>query len=425
MRRRNCPARCRSCRRPGPARPWRRARGRPAIAAPGAGASGVSRRPTAAAGGGGRRRGAGAAGPAATPRTRAAASSVRVRASSWSTPVGVSRCSRWLHPADQRAHRRIARTEGSSPGSVPRRRGGGAPPGASPAAREHPAATRPVSYAQITAWTRSRSPSLVSTLLTWVFTVCSLTTSAAAISALDRPRASSSSVSRSRAVSTSSRGRAGGAAGPRRRRGVLRDQPPGHRRREQRVARRDHPYGVHQVVPAHVLEQEPARPRVQRVVHVVVRVERGQHDRPAARSPRRSSGRPRCRPYRHPDVEQHHVGRVPPDRLDRLPRRRPPRRPPRCPAGRPGSSRTRCAPAPGRRRPPPGSSPPHLRRGAGHAGAAPAPRTPGRPGPARPRRCRRRPRPAPGCRSGRARRTPVRPAPRPSSVTVIVKVSSV
>lgn len=57
----------------------------------------------------------------------------------------------------------------------------------------------------MTAWMRSRRPSLDSTLPTCVFTVWSLTTIAAAISALERPRARCSSVSRSRAVRTPSR----------------------------------------------------------------------------------------------------------------------------------------------------------------------------------------------------------------------------
>jgi hypothetical protein len=52
--------------------------------------------------------------------------------------------------------------------------------------------------------TRSRSPNLVSTCPTCVLTVVSLTNSSAAISALDRPRATSFSTSTSRSVSACS-----------------------------------------------------------------------------------------------------------------------------------------------------------------------------------------------------------------------------
>ena len=45
-----------------------------------------------------------------------------------------------------------------------------------------------VAWTSSRAWTRSRRPSLPSRLETWLFTVASATTSAAAISALDRPR---------------------------------------------------------------------------------------------------------------------------------------------------------------------------------------------------------------------------------------------
>jgi Predicted integral membrane protein (DUF2269) len=62
--------------------------------------------------------------------------------------------------------------------------------------------TRPDSYASTTAWTRSRSPSLPSTCVTWVLTVVSLRTSAPAISAFDMPRASRRRTSVRRAVLT-------------------------------------------------------------------------------------------------------------------------------------------------------------------------------------------------------------------------------
>src|SRR5262249_40869141 len=51
-----------------------------------------------------------------------------------------------------------------------------------------PGRTRPCSYPETTAWTRSRRPSLARIRTTWVLTVPSPTMSARAISALDRPR---------------------------------------------------------------------------------------------------------------------------------------------------------------------------------------------------------------------------------------------
>src|SRR4029077_855525 len=69
-----------------------------------------------------------------------------------------------------------------------------------------PGRTRPFSYAKTTACTRSRRFSLASTLATCDLTVDDSTTSCAAISALDRPRASSRSTPDSRAVSAWSSG---------------------------------------------------------------------------------------------------------------------------------------------------------------------------------------------------------------------------
>ena len=72
------------------------------------------------------------------------------------------------------------RRSGKAPGQVHR-------PGVRVTAQPWPGCTTPTSYARITAWMRSRRPSLASTLPTWVLTVCSLTYSDAAISALDSP----------------------------------------------------------------------------------------------------------------------------------------------------------------------------------------------------------------------------------------------
>src|SRR6266568_5266939 len=72
---------------------------------------------------------------------------------------------------------------------------GGGTPG------QPPGVISPDSYAAMTSWARSRRPSLARIRLTWVLAVAGLTTSRAAISALDRPCATSRSTSRSRPVS--------------------------------------------------------------------------------------------------------------------------------------------------------------------------------------------------------------------------------
>src|SRR4029077_17570706 len=72
---------------------------------------------------------------------------------------------------------------------------GGGPPG------QPPGGISPDSYAAMTSWARSRRPSLARIRLTWVLAVAGLTTSRPAISALDRPCATSTSTSRSRPVS--------------------------------------------------------------------------------------------------------------------------------------------------------------------------------------------------------------------------------
>src|SRR6266542_2816694 len=74
-----------------------------------------------------------------------------------------------------------------------------------------PGVTSPCSEAYTTAWTRSRTPSLSSAWATWVLTVVSATSSALAISVLERPRTTRSRTSRSRAVSRAS---AAGSAVP-------------------------------------------------------------------------------------------------------------------------------------------------------------------------------------------------------------------
>jgi hypothetical protein len=53
----------------------------------------------------------------------------------------------------------------------------------------------------------------------------------------------------------------------------LTDQPPRHRRGEQRLPGRDHPDRVEEPLRGRVLEQEPARARPQRVEDILVQVE--------------------------------------------------------------------------------------------------------------------------------------------------------
>jgi hypothetical protein len=90
----------------------------------------------------------------------------------------------------------------------------------------------------------------------------------------------------------------------------LRDQPARHRRREQRLAAGDHPHGVHQILGRGVLEQEPAGPRAQRLVHVVVQVERGEDEYlgPVPERAEQPAGRREAVQHRHPDVHEHDVG---------------------------------------------------------------------------------------------------------------------
>ena len=145
----------------------------------------------------------------------------------------------------------------------------------------------------ITACTRSRRPSLVRTLATWVFTVA-CRRRAARRSRCWTSRAPPARAPRARArVSVSSSGGAGArAAGP----GKLLDHAPRHRRGEQRVAARDDPHGLAELVRRGVLEQEPAGAGAQRREDVLVEVE-GRHDEHAAApSPRRPrcAGWPRC-----------------------------------------------------------------------------------------------------------------------------------
>jgi len=118
---------------------------------------------------------------------------------------------------------------------------------------------------------RRRSPpecdpaarALLSTRLTWVFTVSSVTTRRAAISVLERPSATRSRTSflpfgkrRELRLSADHRPQASEIA----------DQPAGDPGREEGVATGHHPHGVEEPLGRHVLEEEAARARTQGVV---------------------------------------------------------------------------------------------------------------------------------------------------------------
>ena len=247
--------------------------------------------------------------------------------------------------------RRAASSAGASSGprgrfaSSPPRGGGPCSPCRRLGGRRR-AATRPISYASTTACTRSRRPSFISTFETCVLTVASPTTSASAISALDIPRASSSSTSRSRSVSSdSASGRRPTGAGSRRpTRSSSWRVTAG---RQQRVAGGDHPHGAHQLLRRDVLGDEAAGAGAQRLDDVLVEAERRQHQHAMVGQPL-----DRLDPVevRHPDVHQDHVRAQSRARRStassrRRPRRRPPSR--RSPRARRGSRRASAA---GRRR---------------------------------------------------------------------------
>src|SRR5690606_22739681 len=102
--------------------------------------------------------------------------------------------------------------------------------------------------------------------------------------------------------------------------GEVRDEAARHGGGEEGVARGHHPYGGDEVGGRCVLQQEAARARPQRLVHVVVDVERGEHQDPRPVLPRRPGGAGGAaggeqpagglQPVHlgHPHVHQHHVG---------------------------------------------------------------------------------------------------------------------
>ena len=138
-------------------------------------------------------------------------------------------------------------------------------------------------------------------------------------------------------------------------------QPAGDRRLDQRVAAGRGPHRGDQPGGGRVLEQEAARPRLDRAVDVLVEVEGGQHDDPrrVVASAQDLLGRREPVELGHPDVHEHHVGLQLGDPAYGVQRRPRPRRPPRCRARRRGSPGSRRAAAAGRRRSAPGWSPAH------------------------------------------------------------------
>ena len=175
----------------------------------------------------------------------------------------------------------------------------------------------PDSYASTTAWTRSRRPSFISSRATWVLTVVSETISSAAISALERPRATQRKTSSSRAVSSSRPGGGAGGVGEAAANSWISRRVM--RRRQQRLALRDDPDARGELLGRDVLEQEPGRAGAQRLVDVLVEVEGGEHqDAHRVLAGLREQPPRRLDPVElgHADVHQHDVGLQPRGLLD-------------------------------------------------------------------------------------------------------------
>ena len=160
----------------------------------------------------------------------------------------------------------------------------------------------------------------MSTCATWVFTVASLTKSRFAISAFESPRAISFSTSSSRGVSSAS---LGGSVRTRCRWAAneLLDHAPGDGRRQQRVALGDRPDPVDELLGRDVLEEKPARADPERVVDVLVHVERRQHHdlQPRTVLGQELAGRLDPVDVGHADVHEDDVRSQAPRLRDRLP----------------------------------------------------------------------------------------------------------
>ena len=89
------------------------------------------------------------------------------------------------------------------------------------------------------------------------------------------------------------------------------DEPAGDAGGEERLSGGDDPHGVEDVLGPGVFEEEPAGAVAQRLVHVVVEVEGGEHDDPRAGEVRVAGDPPGgLEPVEsgHADVHQEHVG---------------------------------------------------------------------------------------------------------------------
>ena len=294
--------------RPGRSAPARRAPGRPA--------GGAMRRNSHATGD--------QRGPSSDSSTSASATA---SAAGWPKTAA----SRAEHPGDRLGEAGLQRVDGGQ------RRHSRQDSGVSVS----PGSTRPLSYASTTAPTRSRTPSLPSTRPTCVFTVASLRCRRAAISRVRQARGRSGPPPRPRARSAP--------------RTARRAVSPGGGRRTKRSTSRRVTAGASSASPAATvrtasarragdasLSRKPAGAGAERLVHVLVQVEGGQHqDRRRQPVLREAPGGLDAVDDRHPDVHDAPRRGAPagPARPPRRRRRPPP--PPRCPPRRPASRRGR------------------------------------------------------------------------------------
>ena len=149
----------------------------------------------------------------------------------------------------------------------------------------------------MTAWVRSRRPSLLSNRLTWVLTVSSVITRRFAISMFERPSATSWSTSVSRLVNDAEGRRERLGRSPLR--DELADQPARDLGGKECLAGGDDANGIEQSLRGAVFEQEPAGSGAQGVVDVLVQIERRQDEdaRAPLRRVLRAGESPRCRPF--------------------------------------------------------------------------------------------------------------------------------
>ena len=101
--------------------------------------------------------------------------------------------------------------------------------------------------------------------------------------------------------------------------GELLDHPPRHARGQQRATCRDHSDRAEQLDRLGVLEDEAAAPRGKCLEHVLVDLERDQHDDSYVRERLVGSDLAQRREpveHRHADVHEHHVGHGRSDQVD-------------------------------------------------------------------------------------------------------------